>query len=95
MANRKPNASYTFKQNVQLFNYAIKFIKSELPSNCTFLSLIKKPDGEIMIKASIKNRATNIKDSFLYTVPQDFSLTDSDLARIKELISNKCVEYGS
>ncbi len=95
MSNRKPGASYTFKQNVTLFNYAIKFIKSQVPSNCTFLSLIKKPDGEIMIKASIKRKNSNEKDSFLYTIPQDFSLTDSDLSRIQELITNKCVEYGS
>lgn len=95
MSNRKPGLSYTFKENVTLFNFAIKAIKSGVPSNCTFLSLVKKSSGEIMIKSVVKDVNSLKKDTFLYTIPQDFSLTTSDLERIKELITKKCIEYGA
>lgn len=67
-------------------------MKKMLPSNCTYLSLMKRSNGEIVIRSVVD------KVDYLFSIPQDFSLTEADLNRIYRLLIEKCspnVEEGN
>jgi hypothetical protein len=81
---RKPNEKYEYKANATLFNTYLKIIKSEVPRACSFLSLMKKTDGELRIRAVING------EIYQFSVPQDLQMTEADLERVKNLIIEKC-----
>lgn len=91
---KKLTNTFRNKVNHSLFNSQIRTLKSELPSACTFLSLVTKSTGELCLRAMIKN-AEGRKDSYIYSVPQDLLMTTADLDRIKNLITQKCNNYVS
>jgi hypothetical protein len=67
-----------------LVTQVLKAIKKSLPKVCTYLSLYKRKDGDICIRAVIH------KTDFYYTLPQDFNLTEASFERIRSLLFETC-----
>lgn len=67
----------------------VKLIKKDLPKNCTFLAPLRKSDNTLYLRATVKS-ADGTKSNFLYTLPEDLDLTDADLNRVKQLITEQC-----
>jgi hypothetical protein len=86
MITAQQQAILQARQSV-LSQYA-KMIKKDLPTNCTFLAPVRKTDGQLYLRATVK--VNGKKDNFLYTLPLDLDLTNADLDRIKNLISEQC-----
>jgi hypothetical protein len=59
-------------------------MKKMLPNNCTYLSLMKRRDGELVVRAVVN------KTEYLFSVPQDLQMTEADLNRIHKLLTDKC-----
>lgn len=59
-------------------------MKKMLPSACTYLSLMKRRDGELVVRAVVS------KTEYLFSIPQDLQMTEADLNRIHKLLIDKC-----
>lgn len=59
-------------------------MKKMTPSNCTFLSLMKRRDGELVVRAIVE------KKEYLFSIPQNLEMTEADLKRLHTLLIEKC-----
>ena len=66
-----------------IFSYQLKTLKKRLPSGCTFLSTLRKKNGEIQIKAVVKG------EDYLFSVPQDLNLNAADIQELERSILSK------
>lgn len=67
-------------------------MKRMLPNTCTYLSLMRRRDDELVVRAIVS------KVEYLFTIPQDMQMTEADLQRLYNLLIEKCkpnVEEGN
>lgn len=67
-----------------LFRRKLVTIKKSMPKQVTYLSTIKKANGDVYIKAVVN------KKDYLYTMPHNYDFTNADWERLEELIKGNC-----
>lgn len=70
--------------NRLLFGLRMKELKSELPSQVSFLAPYKTYKGEYRVKVVIN------KEEYQFTVPEDLNFTNADIEELRVGILAKC-----